>query len=386
MKMRCAALALVVAASMAAGSILPVPAWANKTMSCGSPLEAQGEWQTASPEAAGFDSALLCSLGDKLENSPALNVHAVVVVRSGKLVYETYRTGEDQRWGTGLGLASHTPQTLHDVRSVSKSVVSLLVGIALDRKLVASINTPVFSYFPELAALRTPEKDRIELRHLLAMTSGLAWDERRPYSDPENSERRMTVAANPYRFALEPPVVNAPGEKWNYNGGNTQLLAGVLERSAGMWLTDFASEELFVPLGIKQFEWLKMWANGDVAAAYGLRLRPRDMAKLGQLVLDKGLWNGRRIVSEAWIRESMQPWADVAPPLRYGYQWWIDEGEIAGRKISWFSAQGLGGQRIYIVPALGLVVVITAGLYESSSQDWVSFDIFEKFVLAAIRK
>lgn len=386
MKMRCAALALVVAASMAAGSKLPVPAWANETMSCGSPLAAPGEWQTTTPEAAGFDSALLCSLGDKLDTSPALNVHAVVVIRSGKLVYEIYRTGEDQRWGTSLGLASHTPQTLHDVRSVSKSVVSLLMGIALDRKLIASIDTPVFTYFPELAALRTPEKDRIKLRHLLAMTSGLAWDERRPYSDPENSERRMTGATNPYRFALEPPAVNAPGEKWNYNGGNTQLLAGVLERATGMWLTDFAREELFEPLGIKHFEWLKMWANGDVAAAYGLRLRPRDMAKLGQLVLDKGLWNGRRIVSEAWIMESTRPWADVAPPLRYGYQWWTDEGEIAGRKISWVSAQGLGGQRIYIVPAFGLVVVVTAGLYESSSQDWVSFDIFEKFVLAAIRE
>jgi CubicO group peptidase (beta-lactamase class C family) len=377
---------LVIAVIMAAAVQFPAPAWGEAETPCGAPRDAAGEWPTASPEAAGFDAALLCALGGKLDNSPEMNVHAVIVVRGGKLVYEAYRAGKDQRWGSSQGVVTHTSQTLHDVRSVSKSVVSLLVGIALDRKLVASIYTPVSSYYPELAALRTPEKDRIELRHLLAMTSGLAWDERRPYSDPENSERRMSASANPYRFALKPPVVNAPGEKWNYNGGNTQLLAGVLERSAGMWLTDFARKELFEPLGIKQYEWLKMWANGDVAAAYGLRLRPRDMAKLGQLVLDKGMWNGRRIVSEAWIGESTQPWADVAPPLRYGYQWWTDEGEIAGRKTSWVSAQGLGGQRIYIVPAFGLVVVITAGLYDSSSQDQVSFDIFEKFVLAAIRK
>ncbi|MDP1699373.1 MAG: serine hydrolase [Aestuariivirga sp.] len=386
MKLCLTGLVLVMAVLMAAGVQFPAPAWGDAAMSCGSPLEAAGEWQTASPESAGFDAALLCSLGGKLGNSPEMNVHSVIVVRNAKLVYENYRAGKDQKWGSSLGLAIHTPQTLHDMRSVSKSVVSLLFGIALDRKLVAGIDTPVFSYFPEFAALRSPEKDRIELRHLLVMTSGLAWDERRPYSDPENSERRMTVATNPYRFALEPPVMNPPGEKWNYNGGNTQLLAGVLERSAGMWLTDFAREELFEPLGIKQFEWLKMWSNGEVAAAYGLRLRPRDMAKLGQLVLDKGMWNGRRIVSEAWIGESTQPWTDVEPPLRYGYQWWTDEGEINGRKVSWISAQGLGGQRIYVVPAFGLVVAITAGLYDSASQDWVSFDIFEKFVLAAIRE
>lgn len=386
MTMRSAGLALGVAVTMAAASQFPAFAWANATMSCGSPLEAAGEWQTASPEAAGFDAALLCSLGDMLDNSPEMNVHAVVVVRGGKLVYETYRAGKDQRWGSSLGLASHTQLTLHDVRSVSKSVISLLFGIALDRNLVASINTPVVSYFPEHAALLTPEKDRIEPRHLLAMTSGLAWDERRSYSDPGNSERRMSGATNPYRFVLEQPLLNAPGGKWEYSGGSTQLLAGVLQRSSRKWLADFAREALFEPLGITRFEWVKMPANGEAAAASGLRLRPRDMAKLGQLVLGKGIWNRRRIVSEEWITESTRPRTDVAHPLQYGYHWWTDEGEIAGRKTTWVAAQGLGGQRIYIVPTFGLVVAITAGLYDSSSQDGVSYGIFEKFVLAAIRE
>lgn len=386
MAVRFAGTFLVMAAIIGASIQSAAPAWGKAAMSCGASLESDRDWPTATPEEVGLNAALLCALGQKIDTSPGMNVHAVIVVKGGKLVYESYHTGEDQKWGVSLGLTSHQPQMLHDMRSVSKSVVSLLVGIALDRKLVASIDTPVISYFPEFAAFQTPEKERIKLRHLLAMTSGLAWDERRPYSDLENSERRMTGATNPYRFALAPPAVDAPGEKWNYNGGNTQLLAGVLERSTGMWLADFARKELFEPLGIKQFEWLKMWANGDVAAAYGLRLRPRDMAKLGQLVLDKGMWNGRRIVSEAWIAESTRAWADVAPPLRYGYQWWTDEGEVAGRKTSWVSAQGLGGQRIYIVPDFGLVVAITAGLYDSPSQDWVSFDIFEKFVLAAVRK
>ena len=367
---------------------LPAPARGEAAMSCGTPLEADGEWQTVSPEEAGLDAALLCSLNEKLDKSPEMNVHSVVVVRRGKLVYESYRAGEDEKWGTKLGLTSHTSQMQHDVRSISKSVVSLLFGIALDRKLIASIDDPMFRYFPEYAVLRTPEKDNIDLRHLLTMTSGLAWDERRAYSNPDNSERKMIRSREPYRFVLEQPVWRKPGEEWNYNGGGTQLLAGVLQRTTGKPLADFAKAALFEPLGITQFEWLNMPASGEVAAASGLRLRPRDMAKIGELVLDKGMWHGRRIVSEAWIHESIQgriAHFDTVDSLRYGYQWWGDEEKVGGRQISWITAQGLGGQRIYVVPAFRLVVVITAGLYASGSQDRVSFDIFDKYVLAAIR-
>jgi len=236
----------------------------------------------------------------------------------------------------------------HDVRSISKSVVSLLFGIALDRKLIASVDDPVFRYFPDYAALRTPEKDNIHLRHLLTMTSGLAWDERRAYSDPENSERKLIRSIEPYRFVLEQSVWRKPGEEWNYNGGGTQLLAGVLQRTTGKSLADFAKEALFEPLGITQFEWLNMPASGEVAAASGLRLRPRDLAKIGQLVLNNGTWNGRRIISEAWIRESTQgriAHFDAVDSLRYGYQWWGDEEKVGDRQISWIAAQGLGGQR-----------------------------------------
>ena len=352
------------------------------------PLEATDDWPTASPEEAGLDSALLCSLNGTLDKSPEMNVHAVVVVRGGKLIYENYRAGEDYKWGTKLGHTSYTPQMLHDVRSICKSVVSLLFGIALDRKLIASIDDPVFTYFPDLVALRTPEKDRIQLRHLLTMTSGLAWDERSDYSDPENSERKMISSTGPYRFVLEQPVWRKPGEEWNYSGGSTQLLSGVVQRTTGKWLADFAREALFEPLGITQFEWMKMPANGEAEAASGLRLGPRDMAKIGKLVLDKGMWHGRRIISEAWIQESTQgriAHVDAVDSLRYGYQWWVDEGKVGDRQISWITAVGFGGQRIYIVPAFGLVVVITAGLYTSRSQDWVSFDIFSKYVLASIR-
>lgn len=389
MAMRFAALLLVVLATVGSGLQATVSALGGAAISCGVPLKVDGEWSTSSPEEAGLDAALLCSLNERLDKSPEMNVHSVVVVRGGKLIYESYHAGEDEKWGRKQGVTPYTSQMQHDVRSISKSVVSLIFGIALDRKLIASVDDPVFRYFPDYAALRTPEKDNIHLRHLLTMTSGLAWDERRAYSDPENSERKFIRSIEPYRFVLEQSVWRKPGEEWNYNGGGTQLLAGVLQRTTGKSLADFAKEALFEPLGITQFEWLNMPASGEVAAASGLRLRPRDLAKIGQLVLNNGTWNGRRIISEAWIRESTQgriAHFDAVDSLRYGYQWWGDEEKVGDRQISWIAAQGLGGQRVYIVPAFGLVVVITAGLYASSSQDWVPFDIFDKYVLAAIRK
>lgn len=382
-------LRIVVLAAIGSFLLFIFPAWAGAANSCGRPLETNGEWPTSSPEDAGLDGALLCSLSEMLDKSPEKNVHAVVVVRGGKLVYEIYRKGEAYRDGHALGVVLYTSQQLHDVRSVSKSVVSLLLGIALDQKLLASVETPVLSYFPDLQELSTPEKQRISLRHLLTMTSGLEWNEEVPYSDPGNDASMMTLSTDPYRFALDRQVSHKPGERWSYNGGNTQLLAGVLQRATGKWLDDFASEALFKPLAITQFEWMRMSGNGEIEAASGLRLRPRDMAKIGELVLNKGMWNGRRIVSESWIKESTLgriKHFDKVASLRYGYQWWGDETKVGVQQVSWVTALGFGGQRIYVVPAFDLVVVVTAGLYSGSSQDWVPFSIFDKFVLSAIRK
>jgi CubicO group peptidase (beta-lactamase class C family) len=287
-----------------------------------------------------------------------------------------------------LGVVSYNAKKQHDLRSISKSVVSLLMGLAVDRKVIGSVDLPVLPFFPELAALSTPEKDRIKLRHLLTMSSGFVWDERRPYTDPENGERMMIGSADPYRFIFERPMSQEPGTHWNYSGGDTQLLAGVVERATGKGLTDFARESLFEPLGITQFEWVRMPASGERAAASGLRLRPRDMAKIGQLVLGKGLWNGRRIISESWIIESTTAHVSLVESVgsdAYGFQWWVDQANIGDVTVSWISAMGLGGQRIFIVPAYDLVLVVTAGLYSSRSQDSVPLTVLER-VLGAIRR
>lgn len=355
---------------------------------CGVPASGIDDWPIATQAEAGFDPRKLCVVIDELDRLDA-NVHGVVVVRHGSLVFEHYRAGRDERWGTDQGRVEHGPDVKHDLRSVSKSVTSLLVGIALDRKIIRDVDQPVFSYFPDMAVLRTREKDRITLSHLLTMASGLAWDETRPYDREANDERRMIFSTDPYRFTLGKPVAAKAGAKWNYSGGDTQLLAGVLQRSSGTFIADFAKEALFAPLGIRDFEWLKMPGNGEAAADSGVRLRPRDMARLGELVLRRGQWNGRQIVSETWITESTRTHMahfDSYPSIGYGYQWWTDYVDKDGRRSSWISAQGLGGQRIYIHPGLDLVVVITAGLYADDRQDALPYEIFSTYVIAAIRE
>src|SRR4051794_23767281 len=207
-------LARFLAAALLALSL--APAWAD-VPPCGTPAAVEDGWRIAAPEASGVDQAILCRLAGRLESPSRPNVHAILIVRHGRLAFERYFPGEDQRWGTPLGQVAFGPETLHDMRSVTKSVTGLLVGAAMDRGLVAGVDEPVMKFFPEHADLRTPERDRIRLRHLLTMSMGIAWDEERPYTDPANSEIQMSRAPDPLRYVLAQPVVAAPGEQYRYN-------------------------------------------------------------------------------------------------------------------------------------------------------------------------
>jgi CubicO group peptidase (beta-lactamase class C family) len=364
--------------------VLTITAWSSPSQAqpipCGVPESGTGDWQIGTPAAGGIEPRSLCALINKL-NMLNPNIHSILVVRHGRLVFEHYREGYDQKWGIPLGKVVHGPTVKHDVRSVSKSVISLLIGIALDHKLIASIDEPVFRFFPEYALLRTPAKDRILLRHLLTMSSGIAWDETRPYTDPENGERRMIDSPDPYRFVLEQPMAAEPGQMWNYSGGSPALLGAILQKVTGKSLVAFAREALFEPLGITDFEWVKM-PYGEFAAASGLRLRSRDMAKIGQLMLSRGEWQGKRIVSAEWLEESLKPRFLTEPTYYYGYLWWISSSLLGVRKLDWFEAYGLGSQRIIVVPSLDSLVVITTGLYFEENPG--TTELLEHFILSAI--
>jgi CubicO group peptidase (beta-lactamase class C family) len=353
---------------------------------CGAPVATEDGWSIAPPDEVGFDPAALCQWTERRIATLRDNIHAILVVRHGHLVFEQYFTGDDERYGRPLGQVTYDRTMLHDLRSVSKTVTSLLVGIALAQQQLASLDQPIFDFFPAYADLHTPDKARITLRHLLTMSMGLEWDETRTsYTDPNNSERRMNSAADPYRYVLSQPVVTPPGAKYNYSGGATALLGAILHKVTGQRLDEFARTVLFEPLGITEFEWVKL-PNGEPAAASGLRLKPRDVAKIGQLVLAHGLWHGRQIVPRDYIDEATAPQIQGAGVYFYGYQMWVGRSLVHKREIAWAAGIGLGGQRVFVIPSLDLVVVITAGLYTNLQlQGMLTFDILNDVVLPAVR-
>jgi CubicO group peptidase (beta-lactamase class C family) len=341
-------------------------------------------WLVATPESVGFESCQLCAIGNAVRNGRLRNLHGVVVVRRGRLVFEQYFTGRDEHWGSPVGDMTFGPETLHDLRSVTKSIVSLLYGIAHAQGTVGSVDRPVLDAFPELADLRTdPARMRILVKHALTMTMGTEWNENLPYSDPQNDERQMEDAADRYRFVLGRPLVAAPGECWNYNGGATAVIAKLVARGTGRPLLDFATERLFTPLGITDVEWVTD-RQGEPIAASGLRLQPRDLAKIGQLVLQRGRWGDQEVIPGGWLQDATTAKAQPDQFLRYGYQWWLGGSSFGDAQTPWIAGFGNGGQRLFIVPELDLVVVVTAGNYNNPDSWRLPMAILNQFVLPAL--
>jgi CubicO group peptidase (beta-lactamase class C family) len=370
-------------------AIVSSPAFAQPTPTppaCGAPLTLDDAWPIDKPENVGLDGARLCGIAARLKADNA-NVHAVVIVRHGRLVFEQYFSGYDDPWGVPDGQFDFDATTKHDMRSVSKSVTSLLLGIAIDRRLIAGVDEPVVKFFPEFATLKTPGWDIITLRNLLTMSSGVKWEENLSWTDPRNDEPHLGQDLDPIRYILAKPIAAPPDAVWNYNGGGTDLLGSIIERVSGKPFDVFAREALFQPLGITDWEW-KTYQNGKFSPAAGLRLRPRDAAKIGQLVLNRGNWNGQQIVAAAWIAQSIAPRFQAIGYFGglffYGYQWWLGRTLSGDREVTWIAAIGLGGQRIFIVPDLDLVVMTTAGLYASPRQGNAALDILYSFAIPSV--
>jgi CubicO group peptidase (beta-lactamase class C family) len=279
-------------------------------------------------------------------------------------------------------VVANGPAYVHDVRSVSKSVVGLLYGIARAEGLVPPPETRLFDALPEHADLATePAKRRIRIADVLAMRMGLAWSEGPNYDDPQNGEILMERAPDRYRYVLGLPVADRPGRRWVYCGGATALLGGLIERGTGLGLAAYARARLFEPLGLGAFEWIEA-SDGRAAASSGLRLTARDLARLGQLVLDRGAANGRQLVPPAWLAASLRPRGVAEGGLRYGYHWWL--GKLAATGKPWAAAYGNGGQRLIVIPSLAMVVVILAGNYNREDQWQMPLKVMTRIVMPAV--
>jgi CubicO group peptidase (beta-lactamase class C family) len=355
---------------------------------------AEAVWLSISPSEAGFTSDLEALLGKAITEKRVWNLHGVVIVRKGPLVLERYFEGDDNARGRPLGKIAFKADTLHDLRSVSKSIVGLLYGVALADGKVPPPEAPLFASFPEYPDLAAdPARNRWTIQNLLTMTMGTDWDELSvPYSDPTNSEIAMDMAPDRYRFVLGGPVVMEPGKRWIYNGGGTALLARIIEKGTRKPLHEFARVTLFDPLGIGPTEWFTD-RNGEAIAASGLRMTPRDLARIGSMMLNGGTWRERPVMPVQWIERSTTPMVDVDEIRQYGYQWYLGKFAFTvstgprwdrSRLERFWSAIGNGGQRLFVFPGLDLVVAITAGNYDTPDQ-WVPpTRVIREVVLPAI--
>jgi CubicO group peptidase (beta-lactamase class C family) len=261
------------------------------------------------PRATLAEAGFAPDLGERLDagvhDGRLRNLHAVLVVRDGRLALERYYEGEDERWGRPRGRVAFGPDELHDLRSITKSIVGLLYGIALAEGNAPPLDASLIEQFPEYRDLAAdPMRQRMTVAHALSMMLGMEWNEEPSY-DPRNSEHVMEVADDRYRFVLGRPMVAEPGTRWTYNGGATALLAKLIAKGSGRSLRDFAQEKLLAPLGIAELDWVR-GQDREFSAASGLRLRPRDLARIGQLVLDGGRWRGTRIVPADWLEQSFR--------------------------------------------------------------------------------
>jgi len=336
-----------------------------------------------------MNEKIFSDLMDSLSNQNENQVHSIIIVKDSKIVLEEYFSGEEIAGGLSLVHKDFNRDTLHHQASASKSITSILLGIAIDQGKVKDTQEKLFSLLPEYSDLSDATKDKMTLQHLLTMSTGIPWDESYPYNDPRNDLCQMFFHSDPVRYVLEKPVVASPGEVFIYNSGTTNILGEIVRRSTGLTLKDYANQYLFTPLGITSYEWATFLNVPQMAvASSSLYLRPRDMAKIGQLYLQKGVWNGNRVVSERWVLESTKQSITVPPSgivipgfnTTYGYQWW--RGTFSNGEIDTYYAGGFGGQFIFVLPDMEMVVVFTAGRYDGCYDGF--YNIVNDYILAAM--
>ncbi len=354
------------------------------------PEEIDDGWETASLSSVRLNPRPIAQMMDHLNKEDEHKIHSILIIKDNKLVFEEYFQGylySNNPPGSDGDYIQYDRDVIHFLASVTKSVTSVLVGIAVSQGHISSIEDKVSDYLPQYSNILVGEKANITLRHLLTMTSGLDWDESTyPYGDYRNDITRLFYSADPIKYILEKPLLSSPGSSFVYKGGDTNVLGGVIKHSSEFSLGRFAEHYLFEPLEIEEYIW-EQFGSGDFFASGGLYLRPRDLAKIGHLFLTEGWWQGKHILSENWIMESQEvqveatstPWAHG-----YGFQWWIRDFITGGKTFRCFFAAGWGDQHLFIFPGQNMIVQFNSGNYSSSVSGYYSYPLVESYILAAI--
>ena len=281
------------------------------------------------------------------------NVESLIVYSHGGIKFEKYYN-------------SYKKDSLHRLQSQTKSIVALLMGIAIDKGYVSSENEPVSKYFPEYFNNSDQLKSTVTIRDLMTMSAGFRWEEMIPLDDPRNDNINMFNSNNWLRYSLTRSMVQKPFTGFKYNSGCPMIVTGIIEKATKMRLDEFAVVYLFEPLKIKRYYWLKD-STGFCHAGGGLFLKPMDMMKIGIMVMNNGKWEKEQIISENWIRKATSSYIPTSFDIStYGYFWWIREMKTGGTKTTRvITAEGAGGQKLYIFPEYQLIIAFTERNYST---------------------
>lgn len=321
-------------------------------------------WKTGNLIELGLDSSRVYALFDQLSQNDH-DMHSVLVVKNGTLLLEEY-------------FGSFSAADPHDLRSATKSIISLLMGIAIDKGMVEDIDDPIFKYLPgNPGKNEDPRKAKITIRHLLTMSAGLDCDDWN--SQSKGQEDKVYRKRDWIQYTLDLPMVNDPGAVSTYCSMGVVLAAEIIAQASGIGIDEFADRYLFRPLGIDQVAWGHTSNREVISSGKRLYMRPRDMAKIGQLVLDNGEWQGRQLVSKAWLESTTTKQTKLGG-VDYGFLWWQIPIRSGGDAIVSKTATGNGGQYIMVFDDADLVVVFTGGAY-NSAEDKLPFAIVRDVVL-----
>jgi CubicO group peptidase (beta-lactamase class C family) len=351
------------------------------------PEESSDGWETASLSSVGMNTDRLVTLVNRINVKLYREVHSVVIVKNDKLVFEEYFPGHDFNYSGQNYHGAYVDfdrDTRHNTHSATKSITSALVGLAIEKGFIQSVDDKIFDYFPDYSELIDQQKEMITIEHLLTMSSGFEWNEWDVSVSQNNHDIvRMNSSSDPVYYVLNKPVVTEPGTAFYYNGGTVDLLGQIVRRASSMNVKNFSQTYLFDPMGITNYNWQTLYPSGITCCHGDIYITPRDMAKFGYLFLNKGMWNGTRLISEEWVNSSIQN--QITPPViwayGYGYLWWLKNYNAGGHTYNTFNADGWGGQRICIIPSENMVVVFTGANYVSENPN---DEIMNSYILPAL--
>lgn len=339
--------------------------YGQHTYSYSQPKELRDGWKTNNLKSQKVDTTRIYQLFDQLQHGKN-KLHSVLLVKNDQIIIEEYFNG-------------YSADQQHDLRSTTKSIRSILMGIAIDKGFIDNIDDPISKYLitPVPEKNLDKRKEKITIRDLLTMSSGLDcndWDK-----TSKGQEDKVYKKKDWLQYTLDLPMVNDPGTVSNYCSMGVVLIAEMISQASGMTIDTFAEQYLFNPLGITNTSWNHTSNKEVISSGNRLYMTPRDMAKIGKLVLNKGMWNEKQIVSKNWIAESTSPKTKITG-IDYGYLWWNIPFKVKEKIIVSKVATGNGGQYIMVFPELDIITVFTGGAY-NSQEDKLPFAIIQDIFL-----